>query len=54
MQGDRENGPIRRGDLLTSGSTPGAAMRAQPIDFNGTPVFHAGTILGKALRGYTT
>jgi hypothetical protein len=37
-----ENGPIRRGDLLTSSSTPGYAMRA--------PLRPApGTIIGKAL-----
>jgi hypothetical protein len=44
-----ENGPIRRGDLLTSSSRPGHAMRAEPILVDGRPVYQAGTILGKAL-----
>jgi len=38
-----ENGPIRRGDLLVTASTPGHAMRAGP---NPPP----GTVLGKALQ----
>ncbi len=37
-----ENGPIRRGDLLVTSSTPGHAMRADDAP--------AGTILGKALE----
>jgi hypothetical protein len=44
-----ENGPIERGDLLTSSSTPGHAMRAEPILVDGQRVFKAGTIVGKAL-----
>jgi hypothetical protein len=36
-----ENGPIRRGDLLTTSSTPGHAMRANDPQL--------GTILGKAM-----
>ena len=44
-----ENGPIRRGDLLTTSSTPGYAMRAQPIEIDGQAVFRPGTIIGKAL-----
>ncbi len=30
-----ENGPIRRGDLLTASSTPGYAMKAKPIEMEG-------------------
>jgi hypothetical protein len=44
-----ETGPIRRGDLLTSSSTPGHAMRAVPVRVEGHDVYRAGTIVGKAL-----
>jgi len=44
-----ENGPIKRGDLLTSSSTPGHAMRAKPIQMGGLEVYRPGTIIGKAL-----
>ncbi|MEK7590933.1 MAG: hypothetical protein AAB489_01865, partial [Patescibacteria group bacterium] len=37
-----ENGPIRPGDLLTTSSTPGVAMKATK----------AGPIIGKALSAY--
>jgi hypothetical protein len=37
-----ENGPIHPGDLLTSSSTPGVAMKAS----------HAGAIIGQALTGF--
>ncbi|MBI3011918.1 MAG: hypothetical protein HYY58_05475, partial [Candidatus Omnitrophica bacterium] len=39
-----ENGPIRRGDLLVSASTPGHAMRADPDEVK------PGTLIGKALE----
>ena len=41
-----ENGPIKRGDLLTSSSTPGHAMKATDRDKS------FGTILGKALEPF--
>ena len=44
-----ENGPIRRGNLLTSSSTPGHAMRAEPFDLGGGEIYRPGTIIGKAL-----
>jgi hypothetical protein len=44
-----ENGPIRRGDLLTSSSTPGHAMKAKPIVVDGREFVQPGTIIGKAL-----
>jgi hypothetical protein len=47
-----ENGPIRRGDLLTSSSVPGYAMRAEPMDLGGEAVYRAGTIVGKALTSH--
>ncbi len=45
-----ENGPIRRGDLLTSSSTPGHAMRAEAVWVDARQVYQSGTILGKALE----
>ena len=45
-----ENGAIRKGDLLTSSSTPGHAMRASPIEVGGEPIYRAGTIIGKAFE----
>ncbi len=45
-----ENGPIRRGDLLTSSSTPGHAMRADAVRGDARQTYQPGTILGKALE----
>lgn len=47
-----ENGPIRRGDLLTSSSVPGHAMRAEPVVLDGRKVYRSGTIVGKALEAH--
>jgi hypothetical protein len=44
-----ENGPIRRGDLLTTSSTPGHAMKAEPLILEGHAIVGPGTIIGKAL-----
>lgn len=44
-----ENGPIRRGDLLTTAGTPGHAMKATPVLVNGVPFYTPGTIIGKAM-----
>jgi hypothetical protein len=49
-----ENGPIRRGDLLTSSSVPGHAMRAEPILVDGERVYRSGTIVGKALTPHAS
>ena len=46
-----ENGAIRPGDLLTSASLPGHAMRAQSVDVAGIALHRPGTIIGKALGG---
>lgn len=46
-----ENGPIRPGDLLTTASTSGYAMRAQPVEISGVQFYLPGTIIGKALAG---
>lgn len=45
-----ENGPIQRGDLLTTSSLPGHAMKASPTLVNGVAIYPTGTILGKALE----
>jgi hypothetical protein len=45
-----ENGPVRVGDLLTTSSTPGYAMRASPVRVGRVKVYRTGTILGKALE----
>ena len=45
-----ENGPIRRGDLLTAGTTPGHAMKAVAAPVNGRLRHTPGTIIGKALE----
>jgi hypothetical protein len=46
-----ENGPIKRGDLLTSSSIPGHAMKSSPINMGDENLFRPGTIIGKALSG---
>jgi hypothetical protein len=45
-----ENGAIRAGDLLTTSSTPGHAMKAKPIVVRGVAIYPTGAILGKALQ----
>ncbi len=45
-----ENGPIQVGDLLTTSSTPGYAMKALPLRIGKARVYRTGTILGKALE----
>ena len=47
-----EGGPIRRGDLLVTSSTPGHAMKAQAVIVQGVPIFPAGAVLGKALQPF--
>lgn len=44
-----ENGAIGMGDLLTSSSTAGHAMKARPIKVDGQEIYRPGTIIGKAL-----
>jgi hypothetical protein len=44
-----ENGPIEPGDLLTTSSTSGYAMKAVPVLVGGVEIYPAGTVLGKAL-----
>ncbi len=45
-----ENGPIHPGDLLTTSSTTGHAMRAEPVMVQGVAVYPTGAIIGKALE----
>jgi hypothetical protein len=44
-----ENGAIQPGDLLTTSSIPGHAMKATPVLINGVPFYRNGVIIGKAL-----
>jgi hypothetical protein len=44
------NGPVGVGDLLTTSSVPGYAMKASPILVRGVKVYRTGTIVGKALE----
>lgn len=45
-----ENGPITPGDMLTSSSLPGHAMRASEVTIDDVTFYRPGTILGKALE----
>ena len=47
-----ENGPIRRGDLLVTSSTPAHAMRAESTELNGIIIYPTGAILGKAMETF--
>jgi hypothetical protein len=51
VKASAENGPINPGDLLTTSSTPGHAMKASPVTVNGVTFYPSGVILGKALEG---
>jgi hypothetical protein len=43
-------GPVNRGDLLCPSHEPGRAMRAEPVEIGGQPVYRPGTIIGKSLE----
>jgi hypothetical protein len=45
-----ENGAIKPGDLLTTSSTVGHAMKAKPTTINGVEIYPTGTIVGKAME----
>jgi len=47
---DASFGAIHKGDLLTTSSKQGVAMKAKPKMIDGEPFFRPGTILGKALE----
>jgi len=48
-----EGGEIKAGDLLTTSSTPGYAMKAAPVDLGGIEIYRPGTILGKAMEDFS-
>ncbi len=50
---DASYGAIEAGDLLTTSGTPGHAMKAQPLQSGGGSSIQPGTILGKALEGWS-
>jgi len=50
VKASAENGAILPGDLLTSSSISGHAMKASPVTINGITFYLPGTILGKALE----
>ncbi len=50
VKASAENGPIQPGDLLTSSSIPGHAMKASSVMADGITFYLPGTILGKALE----
>jgi hypothetical protein len=45
-----ENGAIKPGDLLTTSSIPGYAMKATPLTINEMTIYPTGAILGKAMQ----
>lgn len=49
-----ENGSIKRGDLLTTSSLRGHAMKAKPLLIDGMEMYATGTIIGKALENFDT
>jgi hypothetical protein len=51
VKASAENGSIRPGDLLTTSSTPGYAMKTSPLTVNGVTFYPGGVIIGKALQG---
>jgi len=50
MKVDAGYAPIALGDLLVTSSTPGYAMRSQPVVVGGAPIHRPGTLIGKALE----
>jgi hypothetical protein len=50
VKADASYGGIKAGDLLTTSSTSGHAMKAQPVDLGGVEIYRPGTIIGKALE----
>lgn len=47
---DATRSPIRIGDLLVTGDTPGVAMKSEPITIGGRQMHSPGTLIGKALE----
>lgn len=53
VKASAENGSILPGDLLTTSTLPGHAMKATTVDVGGIAIHRPGTIIGKALEGLT-
>jgi len=51
---DASYDPIKTGDLLTTSTTRGHAMKAQSVDTGGIEIHRPGTIIGKALEPLET
>jgi hypothetical protein len=47
---DAKYGSIAIGDLLVTSSTPGYAMRSEPVSVGGVAIHRPGTLIGKALE----
>jgi hypothetical protein len=47
---DATAAPIRIGDLLVTGDSPGTAMKSIPIALGDAQIHRPGTIVGKALE----
>ncbi|HEV2705339.1 MAG TPA: hypothetical protein VGV59_05415 [Pyrinomonadaceae bacterium] len=47
---DATRAPVRVGDLLVTGETPGVAIKSQPVEIGGVSMHRPGTIVGKALE----
>jgi hypothetical protein len=50
VKADASYGAIAAGDLLTSSSTTGHVMKAQPVDVGGVEIYRPRTIIGLALE----
>ncbi len=50
VKADASHAPIKRGDLLTTSSTKGHAMKALPVEFGGVEIHRPGTMIGKAME----
>jgi hypothetical protein len=47
---DASFGPVQIGDLLVTSSTPGYAMRSEPVTVGSASIHQPGTLIGKALE----
>ena len=50
VKADASYAQIKRGDLLTTSTTEGHAMKAQPVGVGGVEIHRPGTIIGKAME----
>ncbi|HEY9282005.1 MAG TPA: hypothetical protein VIP46_00995 [Pyrinomonadaceae bacterium] len=47
---DATRAPVRIGRLLVTSVVKGVTMKSVPVGLGGAPVYHPGTIIGKALE----